>query len=166
MKKHLVIAKKVRNGRYYEITANRTWLGGNVQPYFSVLHKEGRATKSGMLDKRYAICECACSSNVKSIFPELKELFEFHLRHEDGTPMYEIENTLYFIKEKNVDLVMNQLLISEKEAKSLIETLDGDGEDKEGLAKYIRVNHLHEKWLAKANELKEKYNLPLSDERH
>ena len=68
-----------------------------------------------MLDKRYAICECACSSNVKIIFSEIKELFEFHLRHEDGTPIYEIENmSVEEIVRKIVIMDINFMSISKE----------------------------------------------------
>ena len=162
MKTRVNVGKKIRNGKIYEINVNLTKIG-DQKPYFSVLQKTTRCTKSGSPDKRYRPCECACSKHVESVFPELKELFEFHLRNEDGSPMYEIENTLYFMRENNVEAVMNQLLITENEAKKLIRTIDGN--DKEGLAEYIRANNLKAKWLSKANELKGKYNIPLSVER-
>lgn len=152
-----VFARKILNGELWEFSVSRCFLKGNSQPYFSILQKHGRMTKAGNFDKRYYNCRCCVPNEVEEKFPEYKELFQFHLRNEDGSPMYEIENTFYYIKEKNLKALMNQLLVDEKIAKELMDSCTS----KEGVGEFIVKNHCHEKWQKEAHRLIEKYDIPL-----
>ena len=145
--------RKVRNGNVYIIKAYLQKFD-NQLPYFSVTHEVWHATKKGEIDKRYKEpWRCGdCGEDVESVFPELKDLFEFHLRDINGEPMYTIENGMYFIKENNVDAVKEHFLMDNVDDIVKIKT-------KEELHEYLNKNNLYAKWKHQAETLIEKYNL-------
>lgn len=145
--------RKVKNGNVYIIEAHLQKFD-NQLPYFSVTHEVWHATKKGEINKRYKEPWCcgACGEDVEKAFPELKDLFDFHLRYINGEPMYTIENTMYYIKNGMVDAVKHQLLIDDVGDIMKIKT-------KEGLEKYLKDNNKYNEWEAKAEALIKKYNL-------
>lgn len=126
----------------------------NQLPYFSVTHEVWHATKKGEIDKRYKEpWRCGdCGEDVESVFPELKDLFEFHLRDINGEPMYTIENGMYFIEENNVDAVKEHFLVDNVDDIVKIKT-------KEELHEYLNKHNLYAKWKHQAETRIEKYNL-------
>ena len=145
--------RKVKNGNVYIIKAYLQKFD-NQLPYFSVTHEIWKANKKGEIDKRHKEpFSCgACDDEVEKAFPELKDLFEFHLRDINGEPMYTIENTMYYIKSGMVDAVKHQLLIDDVGDIMKIKT-------KEELHEYLNKHNLYEKWKHQAETLIEKYNL-------
>ena len=145
--------RKVKNGNAYIIKAYLQKLD-NQLPYFSVTHEVWHATKKGEIDKRYKEpWRCGdCGEDVESVFPELKDLFEFHLRDINGEPMYTIENGMYFIKENNVDAVKEHFLMDNVDDIVKIKT-------REELHEYLNKHNLYAKWKHQAETLIEKYNL-------
>ena len=145
--------RKVKNGNVYIIKAYLQKFD-NQLPYFSVTHEAWKANKKAEIDKRYKEpWRCAdCGEDVESVFPELKDLFEFHLRDINGEPMYTIENGMYFIKENNVDAVKEHFLMDNVDDIVKIKT-------KEELQEYLNKNNLYAKWKHQAETLIEKYNL-------
>ena len=145
--------RKVRNGNVYIVEAHLQKFEGQL-PYFSITHETWKANKKGEIDKRYKEpWRCGdCGEDVKKAFPELKDLFEFHLRDINGWPMYTIENTMYYIKSGMVDAVKHQLLIDDVGDIMKIKT-------KEELQEYLNNNNLYAKWKHQAETLIEKYNL-------
>ena len=145
--------RKVRNGNVYIIKAYLQKFD-NQLPYFSVTHEAWKANKKGEIDKRYKEpWRCGdCGEDVESVFPELKDLFEFHLRDINGEPMYTIENGMHFSKENNVDAVKEHFLVDNVDDIMKIKT-------KEELHEYLNKNNLYAKWKHQAETLIEKYNL-------
>ena len=145
--------RKVKNGNVYIIEAHLQKFEGQL-PYFSVTHEVWHATKKGEINKRYKEpWRCgACDDEVEKAFPELKDLFEFHLRDINGEPMYTIENGMYFIKENNVDAVKEHFLVDNVDDIVKIKT-------KEELHEYLNKHNLYAKWKHQAETLIEKYNL-------
>ena len=145
--------RKVKNGNVYIIEAHLQKFD-NQLPYFSVTHEVWHATKKGEINKRYKEpWRCGdCGEDVKKAFPELKDLFEFHLRDINGEPMYTIENGMYFIKENNVDAVKEHFLVDNVDDIMKIKT-------KEELHDYLNKHNLYAKWKHQAETLIEKYNL-------
>ena len=145
--------RKVRNGNVYIIEAHLEKFEGQL-PYFSITHETWKANKKGEIDKRHKEpFSCgACDDEVESVFPELKDLFEFHLRDINGEPMYTIENTMYYIKNGMVDAVKHQLLIDDVGDIMKIKT-------KEELQEYLNKHNLYAEWKHQAETLIEKYNL-------
>ena len=145
--------RKVKNGNVYIVEAHLQKFEGQL-PYFSITHETWKANKKGEIDKRYKEpWRCGdCGEDVKKAFPELKDLFEFHLRDINGEPMYTIENTMYYIKSGMVDAVKHQLLIDDVGDIMKIKT-------KEELQEYLNKNNLYAKWKHQAETLIEKYNL-------
>ena len=144
---------KVRNGNVYIIEAHLQKFEGQL-PYFSVTHETWKANKKGEIDKRHKEpFSCgACDDEVEKAFPELKDLFEFHLMDINGEPMYTIENTMYYIKSGMVDAVKHQLLIDNVGDIMKIKT-------KEELQEYLNKHNLYAKWKHQAETLIEKYNI-------
>ena len=142
--------RTVRNGNVYIIKAHLQKFD-NQLPYFSVTHEVWHATKKGEIDKRYKE-PWRCGEDVESVFPELKDLFEFHLRDINGEPMYTIENGMYFIKENNVAAVKEHFLMDNVDDIVKIKT-------KEELQEYLNKHNLYAKWKHQAETLIEKYNL-------
>lgn len=145
--------RKVKNGSVYIIEAHLQKFEGQL-PYFSVTHEAWKANKKGEIDKRYKEpWRCGdCGEDVEKAFPELKDLFDYHLRDIDGEPMYTIENTMYYIKSGMVDAVKHQLLIDDVGDIMKIKT-------KEELQEYLNKHNLYAKWKHQAETLIEKYNL-------
>ena len=145
--------RTVRNGNVYIIKAHLQKFD-NQLPYFSVTHEVWHATKKGEINKRYKEpFSCgACDDEVEKAFPELKDLFEFHLRDINGEPMYTIENGMYFIKENNVAAVKEHFLMDNVDDIVKIKT-------KEELQEYLNKHNLYAKWKHQAETLIEKYNL-------
>lgn len=145
--------RKVKNGNIYIIEAHLQKFDNQLS-YFSVTHEVWHATKKGEIDKRYKEpWRCGdCGEDVESVFPELKDLFEFHLRDINGEPMYTIENGMYFIKENNVDAVKEHFLMDNVDDIVKIKT-------KEELHEYLNKHNLYAKWKHQAETLIEKYNL-------
>ena len=145
--------RKVKNGNVYIIKAYLQKFD-NQLPYFSVTHEAWKANKKGEIDKRYKEpWRCGdCGEDVKKAFPELKDLFDYHLRDINGEPMYTIENGMYFIKENNVDAVKEHFLMDNVDDIMKIKT-------KEELQEYLNKNNLYAKWKHQAETLIEKYNL-------
>ena len=145
--------RKVRNGSVYIIEAHLQKFD-NQLPYFSVTHETWKANKKGEIDKRHKEpFSCgACDGEVEKAFPELKDLFEFHLRYINGEPMYTIENGMYFIKENNVDAVKEHFIMDNVDDIVKIKT-------KEELHEYLNKHNLYAKWKHQAETLIEKYNL-------
>ena len=145
--------REVKNGNVYIIEAHLQKFD-NQLPYFSVTHEVWHATKKGEINKRYKEpWRCGdCGEDVESVFPELKDLFEFHLRDINGEPMYTIENGMYFIKENNVDAVREHFLMDNVDDIVKIKT-------KEELHEYLNKHNLYAKWKHQAETLIEKYNL-------
>ena len=145
--------RKVKNGNVYIIKAYLQKFD-NQLPYFSVTHEAWKANKKGEIDKRYKEpWRCGdCGEDVESVFPELKDLFEFHLRDINGEPMYTIENGMYFIEENNVDAVKEHFLMDNVDDIVKIKT-------KEELHEYLNKHNLYAKWKHQAETLIEKYNL-------
>ena len=116
--------------------------------------KYGTQLKKGEIDKRHKEpFSCgACDDEVEKAFPELKNLFEFHLRDINGEPMYTIENGMYFIKENNVSAVKEHFLMDNVDDIVKIKT-------KEELHEYLNKHNLYAKWKHQAETLIEKYNL-------
>ena len=121
-------------------------------PYFSVTHETWKANKKGEIDKRYKEPWRCGYCGEESVFPELKDLFDYHLRDINGEPMYIIENTMYYIKSGMVDAVKHQLLIDDVGDIMKIKT-------KEELQEYLNKHNLYAKWKHQAETLIEKYNL-------
>lgn len=165
------VASKVSNGYLFIIYGKLEQIG-KQKPYFSVTHEKWKATRKGERDKRRknpVLCG-ARSRETKRKFPELADLFEFHLRDVDGCPMHEIANGAYFIEHNEKEALANHLMISVDKAEKLINACKGaKGADDEGikgaLAIYIHENNLHEIWKHKADNLIEKYNLKVHYER-
>ena len=145
--------RKVKNGNVYIIKAYLQKFD-NQLPYFSVTHEAWKANKKGEIDKRYKEpWRCGdCGEDVKKAFPELKDLFDYHLRDINGEPMYTIENGMYFIKENNVDAVKEHFLVDNVDDIVKIKT-------KEELQEYLNKHNLYAKWKHQAETLIEKYNL-------
>lgn len=145
--------RKVRNGNVYIIKAHLQKFEGQL-PYFSITHETWKANKKGEIDKRHKEpFSCgACDDEVEKAFPELKDLFDYHLRDINGEPMYTIENTMYYIKSGMVDAVKHQLLIDDVGDIMKIKT-------KEELQEYLNKHNLYAKWKHQAETLIEKYNL-------
>lgn len=145
--------RKVRNGNVYIVEAHLQKFD-NQLPYFSVTHEVWKANKKGEINKRYKEPWCcgACGEDVEKAFPELKDLFDFHLRDINGEPMYTIENTMYYIKNGMVDAVKHQLLIDDVGDIVKIKT-------KEELQEYLNKHNFYAKWKHQAETLIEKYNL-------
>ena len=145
--------RKVRNGNVYIVEAHLQKFECQL-PYFSITHETWEANKKGEIDKRYKdTWRCGdCGEDVKKAFPELKDLFDYHLRDINGEPMYTIENTMYYIKSGMVDAVKHQLLIDDVGDIMKIKT-------KEELQEYLNRNNLYAKWKHQAETLIEKYNL-------
>ena len=142
--------RKVRNGNVYIVEAHLQKFEGQL-PYFSITHEAWKANKKGEIDKRYKE-PWRCGEDVESVFPELKDLFEFHLRDINGEPMYTIENGMYFIKENNVAAVKEHFLMDNVDDIVKIKT-------KEELQEYLNKHNLYAKWKHQAETLIEKYNL-------
>ena len=162
------VAKKVNNGYLFIIYGKLEQIG-KQKPYFSVTHEKWKATRKGERDKRHknpVLCG-ARSRETKRKFPELADLFEFHLRDMDGCPMHEIANGAYFIEHNEKEALANHLMISVEKAEKLIALCKGASrEGIEGeLSMYIHENNLHEVWKAKADNLISKYNLKVHYER-
>lgn len=145
--------RKVKNGNVYIIEAHLQKFEGQL-PYFSITHEAWKANKKGEINKRHKEpFSCgACDDEVESVFPELKDLFEFHLRDINGEPMYTIENGMYFIKENNVKAVKEHFLMDNVDDIVKIKT-------KESLKKYLKDNNKYNEWKAKAEALIKKYSL-------
>ena len=145
--------RTVRNGNVYIIKAHLQKFD-NQLPYFSVTHEVWHATKKGEINKRYKEpFSCgACDDEVEKAFPELKDLFEFHLRDINGEPMYTIENGMYFIKENNVAAVKEHFLMDNVDDIVKIKT-------KEELQEYLNKHNLYAKWKHQAETLIETYTL-------
>ena len=145
--------RKVRNGNVYIIKAHLQKFEGQL-PYFSITHETWKANKKGEIDKRHKEpFSCgACDDEVEKAFPELKDLFDYHLRDINGEPMYTIENTMYYIKSGMVDAVKHQLLIDDVGDIMKIKT-------KEELQEYLNKHNLYAKWKHQTETLIEKYNL-------
>ena len=147
--------RKVRNGNVYIIEAHLQKFD-NQLPYFSVTHEVWHATKKGEINKRYKEPWCcgACGEDVEKAFPELKDLFDFHLRDINGEPMYTLENGLYFIKENDVNAVKKHFRVDDATELMKIKT-------KEELQKYLVVNGFYDRWKKEADNLIKKYNLQI-----
>lgn len=147
--------RKVRNGNVYIIEAHLQKFD-NQLPYFSVTHEVWHATKKGEINKRYKEpFSCgACDDEVEKVFPELKDLFDFHLRDINGEPMYTLENGLYFIKENDVNAVKKHFRVDDATELMKIKT-------KEELQKYLVVNGFYDRWKKEADNLIKKYNLQI-----
>ena len=162
------VASKVSNGYQTTVYGQLTQIG-KQKPYFSVTHDTWKATRKGERDKRYAnpVSCGACDCETEHKFPELADLFEFHLRDIDGCPMHEIANGAYFIEHNEKEVLANHLMISVDKAEKLIALCKGASrEGIEGeLSMYIHENNLHEVWKHKADNLIEKYNLKVHYER-
>ena len=162
------VASKVSNGYQTTVYGQLTQIG-KQKPYFSATHDTWKATRKGERDKRYAnpVSCGACGRETERKFPELADLFDFHLRDVDGKPMYEIANGAYFIEHNEKEALANHLMISVDEAEKLIALCKGASrEGIEGeLSMYIHENNLHEVWKAKADNLIQKYGLKVSYER-
>ena len=126
------------------------------EPYFSVTHEIWHANKKGEIDKRYkeAWCMGVCGEEVSEVFPELKDLIDFHLRDINGEPMYTLENGLYFIKENDVNAVKKHFRVDDATELMEIKT-------KEELQKYLVVNGFYDRWKKEADNLIKKYNLQI-----
>jgi len=62
---------------------------GNQEPYFSVTHITTKATKKHTIDKRYHWESCgACMSKEEDMFPQLKDIFDLHLKTYDNENDY------------------------------------------------------------------------------
>lgn len=161
------VASKVSNGYQTTVYGQLTQIG-KQKPYFSATHDTWKATRKGERDKRYAnpVSCGACGRETERKFPELADLFDFHLRDVDGKPMYEIANGAYFIEHNEKEALANHLMISVDEAEKLIALCKGASrEGIEGeLSMYIHENNLHEVWKAKADNLIQKYGLEVSYE--
>ena len=142
--------RTVRNGNVYIIKAHLQKFD-NQLPYFSITHETWEANKKCEINKRYKE-PWRCGEDVESVFPELKDLFEFHLRDINGEPMYTIENGMYFIEENNVDAVKEHFLVDNVDDIVKIKT-------KEELHEYLNKHNLYAKWKHQAETLIEKYNL-------
>ena len=145
--------RKVRNGNVYIIEAHLQKFEGQL-PYFSVTHETWKANKKGEIDKRHKEpFSCGdCGEDVEKAFPELEDLFDYHLRDINGEPMYTIENGMYFIEENNVDAVKEHFLVDNVDDIMKIKT-------KEELHEYLNKHNLYAKWKHQAETLIEKYNL-------
>ena len=161
------VASKVSNGYQTTVYGQLTQIG-KQKPYFSATHDTWKATRKGERDKRYAnpVSCGACGRETERKFPELADLFDFHLRDVDGKPMHEIANGAYFIEHNEKEALANHLMISVDKAEKLIALCKGASrEGIEGeLSMYIHENNLHEVWKAKADNLIQKYGLEVSYE--
>lgn len=68
---------------------------------------------------RNLIISGAIGDYISEEFPEFKIFNNLHLSRFDGTPMYAIENGLYFIKEGNLEAAKNHFRISDEEMKEI-----------------------------------------------
>lgn len=145
--------RKVFKGNVYIIEAHLHKYEGQ-EPYFSVSHEVWHANKKGEIDKRYKDpwSMGVCGEEVSKVFPELKDLIDFHLRDINGEPMYTLENGLYFIRENNVNAVKSYFHTDDIDELMKIKT-------EEELQEYLVNNGFYDKWKEEANSLIKKYNL-------
>jgi hypothetical protein len=92
-------------------TAKIEHIQGNRQPHFSITadlyesyQQRGEPTVKSESGKTLWLSSCGqLTDEVNAHIPELSSYLQYHLSDNDGTPMYYLENGLYWFKEGNFD---------------------------------------------------------------
>lgn len=146
------------------------------QPYsFSITGVVTRSTQydtaESTPDRLWDTCGCIHEEIEKHFPGKFSDLIAFHLRHENGEPMYPEANLYFqyqvykgqqtwnnFTPERAFDWFSGDLLLSKQRTMQLIERLDKCSDPAKYIKKYI--HYLRPMWKKSARALKTKYNLP------
>lgn len=127
-------------------------------------------------DDRYFLAGGCLHESIEKYCPgQFSDLIRFHLRHEDGSPMYPVENGMYYVnaaifgksaknhltEEQGKKALADHLLFSDTETAALLAKLiefPTDEQRKKILSDVIEENR--SRWKAEARRLKTKYNFP------
>lgn len=138
--------------------------------YFSVVAHLYEMTKNGEKDKRRRDSGWFGTVNgtiVSQACKKLADIASFHLRHYDGSPMYPVDNGMFFLGysqySKGFDLkaVCDHFMITEAEAVKLhdcMETIQGKLNKLEYLQNLIDTEYRH-RWRQEAEKIRLKYGL-------
>ena len=157
-----VISVKPQDGKVYIIYVyhDKNYAPDSSHEYYYIFYKVMKATKNGNPDYRHQVLECGtCREKMEAIFPELKELFSFHLRTKNGIPINEIENSAYYLVTKNVSEFAKQMWIEEDEADNVVNNYVVHNDEykfkeaREFVRKFIEHHHLHKLWKKKQKRL-------------
>jgi len=142
------------------------------QPYsFSVTGTIYR-NASFNTDSRYFLSGGCIHEEIERCFKgKYTDLIAFHLRHENGEPIYPEANLYFeyqvcigeqtwnnFSTQRALSWFANNLLLSEEKTLQLIERLNRSHDPKRFICKYIYF--LRPMWKKAARDLKTKYKLP------
>lgn len=135
----------------------------NEHRYFSITGNVRRLTKKGTPDRRGSVYNGAIADRFVKAFPKYKELCDLHLCELDGSPVYAVENGVYYIEhdEKySFAVIANHFHISTKEAIALYNAVN-QLETKEEKIEYVKsfVESKRADWQAVANKYIKEYNL-------
>src|SRR4051812_34160227 len=86
--------KKLPNRYTFSATVQLVHLHGNKRPYFSATGELRNLRSRG--DNQIESCGMLHDDILKH-FPEFAPVVAVHLADDDGTPMYAVENGLYFL---------------------------------------------------------------------
>ena len=127
-------------------------------------------------DDRYFLAGGCLHNEIERYCPgQFSDLIRFHLRHEDGSPMYPVENGMYYVnaailgkssknhltEEEGKRALAEHLLFSDEETAALLAKIiehPTEEQRKNFLTSVIEKNR--SRWKAAARRLKTKYNFP------
>ena len=151
-----IVKADVQNKQVFEV--NLTIEDG----YFSVTGKVFKMTKKGKADHRSYLMAGAIGDLFAKTFPQYKDICDLHLHDVDGSPMYAVENGLYFIENKKyaADAISSHFNIFNEEATQLRDSVL-ELETEEERTKFVSdfVESKRNDWKAYADACIKKYNL-------
>ena len=146
------------------------------QPFsFSITATIYRNASFNTDDRYFLAGGCLHDKIEKYCRGQFSDLIRFHLRHEDGSPMYPVENGMYYAnaaifgkssknhltEEEGKKALANHLLFSDEETNALLARVieyPTDKQRKQYLSNVIEETKT--RWKAEARRLKIKYNFP------
>ena len=120
-------------------------------PYFSITGEVYTYGKRGR--PAFVSCGC-CHDSIQRITHKFDDIIALHLSDMDGTPMYAVENSLYWLEHKGWQAMQSYLRATYEEALELIKL----SKDKQVYTDYID-KHLRPRWKQEAQAVIDKYNL-------
>lgn len=160
--------RNIKDKSVVDVEYGLEYIKGNKDAYFFITGTEYHANKKGERDARYNDCiQCgAIGEYICTLNKNFEDLNSFHGRYADGSPLYPVENGLYWLgctkyEDFNLEQVCDHFMIDENEAYRLRDIIhnETDKEKQKEILKNIIDTEYKSKWLAEAKRIRDKYNL-------
>lgn len=160
--------RNIKDKTVVDVEYGLEYIKGNKDAYFFITGTEYHANKNEKRDARYNDCiQCgAIGEYICTLNKDFNDLNSFHNRYADGSPLYPVENGLFWLgctkyEPFNLKYVCDHFMINEQEAyrlKDIIYSEKDDNKKREILQNIIDTEY-KSKWLAEAKRIRDKYNL-------